>query len=91
MLAVGVGNSLAKAVAIISFVSDHSFALGKNDLLRRDHVIALSRRERELQSAAFGVNERGHLAIKASLGAPKTLSLLPSGGIRGVLMNLYMR
>jgi len=84
-------DAFAKAVAIISLVGDHSLPLRKDDLLRRDHVVALSRRERELQRAAFGVHQRGHLAVKTSLGAPKALILLPSGGIGGVLMNLHVR
>src|SRR5688500_8816342 len=83
-------DAFAKAVAIISLVGDHSLPRRKDDLLCRDHVVALSRRERELQRAAFGVHQRGHFAVKASLGAPKALILLPSRGIGGVLMNLHV-
>src|SRR5215204_2460938 len=80
-------DPVTEHVTIVSFVGDHLFTLGKNNLLGRDRVVSLTRCKGELNRATATVHGRCHFAVETTFSAPKSLIFLAIRRVAGVLMN----
>ena len=90
-LASGFNNSLADALAIVALVGNHFLIRWKSNFLRREHIVALSRSQRQMDGSPFGVHYGSDLAIKPAFGAAKALIFLASRWVGGVLVNFHVR